>query len=57
MNEITLYKLIKKYKSLLTKQQYLTIKGQIKKNELLAAYKGIIKCLNNNLERRKNNEI
>ena len=43
MNEITLYKLIKKYKNTLTKQQYLTIKGQIKKGDLIGAYKGLLR--------------
>ena len=52
MNEIMLYKLIKKYKKQLSKQQYLTIKGQIKSQNYVAAYKGIIKCLNYNLENK-----
>lgn len=45
--EIELYKLLKENKYKLTKQQYNTIKGQIKKGELLSAYKGINKLLNN----------
>lgn len=40
-----LYKLLKHYKYKLTKQQYLTIKGQIKKGDLAGAYKGIVKCV------------
>lgn len=40
-----LYKLLKHYKYRFTKQQYLTIKGQIKKGELDAALKGINKCI------------
>lgn len=45
MNEIELYKLLKINKYKLTKQQYNTIKGQIKKGDLVGAYKGINKCL------------
>ena len=41
MSEIELYKLLKKTK--LTKQQYKTIKGQIKKGDLQGAYKGIMR--------------
>ena len=41
MKEIELYKLLKQYKFKLTKQQYNTIKGQIKKGDLIGAYKGI----------------
>ncbi len=43
--EIYLYKLLRHYKYKLTKQQYNTIKGQIKKGELAGAYKGIYKFL------------
>ena len=43
--EIKLYKLLKKYKWKMSRQQYTTIKGQIKKGDLLGAYKGINKCL------------
>ena len=39
MNETKLYKLLKKYKYKLSKQQYKTIKGQIRSNDLLGAYK------------------
>ena len=45
MSEIYLYKLLKINKYKLTKQQYLTIKGQIRKGDLIGAYKGINKCL------------
>lgn len=45
MSETYLYKLLKFNKHKLTKQQYLTIKGQIKKGDLIGAYKGINKCL------------
>lgn len=45
MNEIKLYKLLKKYKYKLSKQQYKTIKGQIRNNDLLGAYKGIRKLV------------
>lgn len=43
MNEIELYKLLKKYKYKMTKQVYMTIKGQIRNNDLIGAYKGLIK--------------
>ena len=46
MSEIYLYKLLKFNKYKLTKQQFSTIKGQIKKGDLVGAYKGINKCLN-----------
>ena len=45
MNETKLYKLLKKYKYKLSKQQYKTIKGQIRSNDLLGAYKGIRKLV------------
>lgn len=44
--EIKLYKLLKHYKHRFTRQQYATIKGQIKKGDLVGAYKGIKKILN-----------
>lgn len=44
MNEIELYRLLKAKKHLLNKQQYLTIKGQIRKGDLEGAYKGISNC-------------
>ena len=43
--EIKLYKLLKQYRCKLNKQQYLTIKGQIKKGDLDGAYKGLKKCI------------
>ena len=46
MNNVDLYKKLKKSKYALTKQQYKTIKGQIQKGDLEGANKGIIKCLN-----------
>ena len=45
MSEIKLYKILKQYKYRFTRQQYLTIKGQIKKGELDAAFKGIKKII------------
>lgn len=43
MSEINLYKRLKLIKYRLTKQQYFTIKGQIKSGDLLGAMKGIKK--------------
>lgn len=45
--EIKLYRLLKTYKWKLTRQQYSTIKGQIKKGDLLGAYKGLNKVIAN----------
>lgn len=45
MTEIELYKLLKKYKNKLTRQQINTIKGQIRSKDLLGAYKGIKKLV------------
>lgn len=45
IEEIELYKLLKKYKNKLTRQQSNTIKGQIRNNDLLGAYKGIKKLI------------
>jgi hypothetical protein len=39
--EIKLYKLLDQYKWRMTKQQYKTIKGQIKKGDFEGALKGI----------------
>jgi len=39
--EIRLYKLLNQYKWRMTKQQYKTIKGQIKKGDFEGALKGI----------------
>lgn len=43
--EIRLYRLLKYYKRRFTRQQYSTIKGQIKKGDLEGAYKGIKKLI------------
>lgn len=48
--EIQFYKLLKKYRYKLTKQQYKTIKGQIKAKDYEGAMKGI-----NKLNETKNN--
>lgn len=48
MNDIKLYIILKKNKYKLSKQQYSTIKGQIKKGDLDGAYKGLKNCLNIN---------
>ena len=45
MNEIYLYKLLKTHKYMFTKQQYLTIKGQIKSGDYYGAMKGIKKII------------
>lgn len=46
MTKKGLYTLLKQVKYKLTKQQYLTIKGQIKANDLKGAFMGIMKLLN-----------
>ena len=46
MTQEKLYYLLDKIKWKLTKQQYLTIKGQIKANDLDGAFRGITKILN-----------
>ena len=43
--EIKLYKLLKQHKYIMTKQQYKTIKGQIKSKDFEGAYKGIYNLL------------
>lgn len=43
--ERKMYMKLKRYKHRLTKQQYTTIKGQIKKGEYLAADKGLNRLL------------
>ena len=45
MSEVKLYKLIKQYRHLLTKQQEYTLKGQIKAGDLQGAYKGLVKTV------------
>ena len=47
MTQEKLYIILSKVKHKLNKQQYLTIKGQIKANDLLGAYKGIRKLVTN----------
>lgn len=49
MTEIDLYKILIHHKGKFTRQQYLTIKGQIRKRDYAGAYKGIMKCI----EKRK----
>lgn len=48
MSDIKLYIILKKVKYKISKQQYNTIKGQIKKGDLTGAYKGIINCVDAN---------
>lgn len=48
MNDIKLYMILKRVKYKLSKQQYSTIKGQIKSGNYDAAMKGIKTCLNIN---------
>lgn len=45
MKKERLYILLKQVKNKLNKQQYLTIKGQIKKGDYNGAFKGIAKLL------------
>ena len=47
MTEKRVYMLLKKFKKVFTKQQYLTIKGQIKSGDYQGVYKGIMKRLAN----------
>lgn len=54
MDEIQLYKLLTYNKHKLKQQQYLTIKGQIKKKDYEGAYKGIMTCLE---KRKKEKEL
>lgn len=46
--ETKIYKLLKHYKYKLTRQQYNTIKGQIKVGDLNGAFKGINKIIGGN---------
>ena len=50
MIETKLYTMLTHHKGKFTRQQYLTIKGQIKKKDYMGAYKGIMKCI----ERKRN---
>lgn len=45
MTKEKMYMILKKVKYRLSKQQYKTIKGQINSNDLVGAYKGIVKLL------------
>ena len=46
MTKEKIYAILKHIKYKLSKQQYTTIKGQIKANDLIGAYKGIQKLVN-----------
>ena len=46
MTKERLYILLNQFKFKFTKQQYLTIKGQIRANDLDGAFRGIMKILN-----------
>lgn len=48
MNEM--YKLLKVNKYRLTKQQYLTIKGQLRKGDIESARKGLFTCMYKNMK-------
>ena len=48
MSEI--YKLLKVNKYKLTKQQYLTIKGQLRKGDIEGARKGLFTCMYKNMK-------
>ena len=54
MTKERLYILLNQFKFRFTKQQYLTIKGQIKSHDLQGAYKGIMRVINNEI---RNNRI
>ena len=43
---------LKQFRPYLTKQQYLTIKGQLKKGELDGAWKGMNQCYYKNKQRQ-----
>ena len=45
MTKEKMYMILKKVKYRLSKQQYKTIKGQINNNDLVGAYKGMVKLL------------
>ena len=47
MTQEKVYTLLKRFKTYFTKQEYLTIKGQIKSGDFKGAYKGIIKRMAN----------
>ena len=45
-----MYKLLKVNKYRLTKQQYLTIKGQLRKGDIEGARKGLFTCMYKNIK-------
>ena len=45
-----MYKLLKVNKYRLTKQQYLTIKGQLRKGDIEGARKGLFTCIYKNMK-------
>lgn len=45
-----MYKLLKVNKYKLTKQQYLTIKGQLRKGDIEGARKGLFTCMYKNMK-------
>lgn len=45
-----MYKLLKVNKYRLTKQQYLTIKGQLRKGDIEGARKGLFTCMYKNMK-------
>ena len=45
-----MYKLLKVNKYRLTKQQYLTIKGQLRKGDIDGARKGLFTCMYKNMK-------
>lgn len=45
-----MYKLLKVNKYRLTKQQYLTIKGQLRKGDIDGARKGLFTCMCKNIK-------
>lgn len=45
-----MYKLLKVNKYKLTKQQYLTIKGQLRKGDIEGARKGLFTCMYKNIK-------
>lgn len=45
-----MYKLLKVNKYKLTKQQYLTIKGQLRKGDIDGARKGLFTCMYKNMK-------
>lgn len=47
---IEMYKLLKINKNKLTKQQYLTLKGQLKKGDIDGFQKGLFTCLRKNMK-------